>query len=170
MRFTDAARPTAAVPPPVTEPANEAIVRPAPALASRDRLWSLPVALTVLPEMLTSSLPLMLLAAKDPPTPAVPPPAASIPMLQISPSSADSRLASPLRLTVLSVSFAARSASIRLTATPAPTPAVPPPAARLKASDQMLAPRLGWLAEMVRLRAVISAELSSAVVVSAIRL
>ncbi len=143
MRFTEMAPPTAAVPPPVIEPVNEAMVRPLPPLASTDRALPLPEVVSVVRSMDTVSLPEMLLTTMEPPTPAVLPPAASTPRPQISPSSAELSVALPVRFTVLSNSPALRSASIRFTATAAPTPALPPAAARLKATDQMLAPRSG---------------------------
>ncbi len=170
MRLTDSARPTAAVPPPVIEPLSEAMVRPLPALASTLSVLPLPEVVSVLLSTATVSLPSMLLTTMEPPTPTSALPEPLTPRPQISPSRAEVRVAVPVRLTTLSDSFAVRSASIRLTATAPPTPALPPAPATLRATDQMLAPRSGWLAAMDRLRAVMWTLPSSASTVSAIRL
>src|SRR5690606_41338006 len=89
---------------------------------------------------------------------------------KVLPSGAEFSAADPVRVTSLSVRLALRSASITLTATAPPTPAAPPAADRLKAMDQMLAPRSGWLALIDRSRALRTTFSIPALVVSAFRL
>ena len=170
MRFTENAPPTPVLPEPVTWPESEAINIPWPWAASSTRALPLPLVRREPPEIVTLSLPSMLLTTTEPPTPAVLPPTALTPTPQIWPSSPDDSFAEPVSSTSLSLSDAWRVASMRLMAMAEPTPVLLPLAARLKASEPISAPCPAWLVRMTRSSAPTRALRSRAWVESAMRL